>query len=1146
MSVSQEASKDRLPQLLYRFLGSENRNEEFEIRFGTKGIHRISKVDFDHVVQYLLSKQFRRGYERQTLKVRNEFITKQGKMVISNLRTEINNSLQIQKYCKANHIVDDDKNIIPGTEFIQKTGKRVNDALVRPVDFDDFNFRATWQDERKLTTKSPLVQQVINDWRDKKKIFRLITRYTFTHPDYPGIKVDMSLVKGSKVNKRGNMIPTYNIQESNVFDGETQYEIEIEVEKSRNASVTNDMMLANLRAVIKYVLSGLQKSNYPIPYTKMRSVATEYMKMIHGEDHEVRRILAKHFVGPSSISLELKNIQPLEEDSSVPNIHTPYTVTDKADGTRKLLFVDGKGMIYFFDVGMNVQFTGMRTASDAHWNSILDGEHIMNDKHGTYINMYAAFDIYFIDGEDQRSKAFVNHKTDDTDKTMFRLNQLANFLRSFNAVPVAKTAHPLVFERKVFEISPNPATIYSTCAKIFKRIDSETYPYETDGLIFTPCEYGVGLGPDQTEVFNTKHTWTHSFKWKPPEFNTIDFLVTTKKDQVGKEIVSYVFEDGKDLSSTSPISEYKTLILRVGYDEKKHGIMQPCKDLIDDTFTKRTSEDKTADYKPVPFYPTQPSVDKAYLCNLMLRETGLEKHMMTENGEEAIEDETIVEFRYDKSRSHQWKWVPIRVRHDKTAEYRAGQRNYGNAYHVAQSVWSSIHHPITKNMLMTGEDIPDEANVYSQDSAQLELVAPLTDFNRKYVRRALLGAVSERGKTLFDTAVGHAEDAPLWIEDKLKFIYGVDNDKSAIEHRLNGACANYIRERENYKRSPAALFSYGNMQQNLRDGTGFFSDRNKQTMTALTGRGTQDKKTLGDGVYKQFGIAEEGFDITACFNGVEKNFENLETLQEYLANLSENTKNGGYVVGTCIDGGSIFRAFADREVGYSIDIMKGDTNVWSIRKSYRQTTFDANNSSLGLAVDVNSAYTNGDTYRNYLVQFDYFVQVMEMFGFVLVTGDHAKHMGLGNSNGTWNDLHYQMRQELDRESQTRKRKNTLKSKIGDAIDLEDDVALMGLLKNYRYFVFQKVNHVDSREMKNLLIRTSEEMEQELEKKLTEESIRREIEAVKEDDEADTVVEKKISALKEADDAEDKVEETLIRIPRVKKVRKLKKKLTITE
>ena len=36
--------------------------------------------------------------------------------------------------------------------------------------------------------------------------------------------------------------------------------------------------------------------------------------------------------------------------------------------------------------------------------------------------------------------------------------------------------------------------------------------------------------------------------------------------------------------------------------------------------------------------------------------------------------------------------------YDKTADYRSGNQ-FGNAYHVANGVWKSIHNPITSEML---------------------------------------------------------------------------------------------------------------------------------------------------------------------------------------------------------------------------------------------------------------------------------------------------------------------------------------------------------------------------------------------------------------------------------------------------------------
>ena len=52
--------------------------------------------------------------------------------------------------------------------------------------------------------------------------------------------------------------------------------------------------------------------------------------------------------------------------------------------------------------------------------------------------------------------------------------------------------------------------------------------------------------------------------------------------------------------------------------------------------------------------------------------------------------------------------MPLRIRYDKTAEYRSGYKNYGNAYHVAQANWYSINNPITIEMITTGKNIPNE------------------------------------------------------------------------------------------------------------------------------------------------------------------------------------------------------------------------------------------------------------------------------------------------------------------------------------------------------------------------------------------------------------------------------------------------------
>ena len=63
-----------------------------------------------------------------------------------------------------------------------------------------------------------------------------------------------------------------------------------------------------------------------------------------------------------------------------------------------------------------------------------------------------------------------------------------------------------------------------------------------DGLIFTPANSGVGSDVVGKEGKLKNETWKDSFKWKPPEFNTIDFLITTKKN---KEVLVSLNKKGK-------------------------------------------------------------------------------------------------------------------------------------------------------------------------------------------------------------------------------------------------------------------------------------------------------------------------------------------------------------------------------------------------------------------------------------------------------------------------------------------------------------------------------------------------------------------------------------------------------------------------
>jgi hypothetical protein len=303
-----------------------------------------------------------------------------------------------------------------------------------------------------------------------------MNRVSFKHPDFP-FKIDLSIVKSSSKNERGWMIQTYNIEESNVFNNQESYEMEIEVEKEAKIIYKTPSELSNgLQKVVKLILSGLQKTNYPISYTEQRDVAQDYLKLLFEEEQRKKEgqyvpkknIYSSDFIGPGLVTLDLINIAPLNPDVIVPNITEPYAycVTEKADGDRHLLFVNRVGRIYLINVNMNIIFTGAKTEEEKCFNSILDGELILHDKQGNFINTFAAFDLFYINNVDIRARPFIN--THSKDERYFkdgcRLPMLKGFIKMLKPIGSTNKSTGVMKKIQLFQginLSPSPIKIIS-------------------------------------------------------------------------------------------------------------------------------------------------------------------------------------------------------------------------------------------------------------------------------------------------------------------------------------------------------------------------------------------------------------------------------------------------------------------------------------------------------------------------------------------------------------------------------------------------------------------------------------------------------------------------------------------------------------
>lgn len=1077
--------KDMINISLAEINNKESKNNiELEVRFGTKGIKRINKIDFDNVIKKIKSVGFSMERDYYLLRAYPEYVDPlTGMTKISSIRLEMETEYTIQDYCKTNSLEN-----LSFYEFVQKgVFKKKEGTAILPIDYDDFNFRVALNNEHKISSESPISIDLRKNWADTKKTFRFINRVEFTHRSLP-FKIDLSIVKRSHrtilqdkyVNKgfrrtRQIETPEYTITDSKVFDDEPQYEIEIELVNNEAKYDESDKIIKELKQTIKYILAGLQQTNYPVSYKEQRTVIDNYLRLVKGIDYkEDMRAFPKDFIGPSSTTLQINNILEINPDSNYPNIRRNYTVTDKADGDRKLLFVDKTGKIYFIDTNMNVQFTGCVT-QDFFGNSLIDGEHILHDKNGTFINLYAAFDIYFLDEKDKRALDFVSLRPDSI-KTNYRLPLLDAFIKnvSIKSVISSETQPPLRIVCKAFYSESEKQSIFQGCKTILQKQRDELFEYNTDGLIFTPMERGVGFDTETDTVKNTKVTWVHSFKWKPPEFNTIDFLVSIKKGPNGEDLISNIFKNGTNVRTIEQLDQYKTLILRVGFDSRKHGYLNPCQDIYEDNIQTPDNIDNEDGYKPVRFYPTSPYDPESSICNIMLKydNNGFKK-MMTEE-EEIIEDNTIVEFKYVITNENQWRWVPLRIRYEKTSELRMGLKNYGNAYHVANDNWHSIHYPITDDMISTGEDIPNELgddDVYYNKTTNVSKTRGLRDFHNLFVKRLLIMRASKSGDSLIDYAVGKGGDIPKWIASNLSFVFGIDISRDNIENKLDGVCARYLNYRKKFKIMPAGLFVNGNSSVNIKNTDALYTQKGKQITKAIFGEGAKDEKVLGKGVYKQFGKAKEGFDISSIQFALHYMFENNLTLQNFLRNISECTKVGGHFIATSYDGETMFRALSDKSPGESISIYQDETKIWEVKKVYDSNKFDGDVSSLGYAIDVFQETIN-KVFREYLVNFTYLTRLMENYGFVLITDAEARHLGIPSSSGLFNELYGLMEQEISR---NRSKSND----YGFADKMTSGEKRISFLN--RYFVYKKIRNVDAETISAGLLDTTKESERSLDK-----------------------------------------------------------------
>jgi len=1155
---------------------------EFEIRFGIT--NPVSKTDYDNVVRELLRNKWssKNLDGSQLLRISTQFydkniaqrnldedeadenifhnggvIKRASEYTMSNIRLEIIGADMIEIYCKTNSL-EALKNTSAANKKLKFTQKKPAPRAIGPfingknmpfIDYKDFNFRISSQFELSfpITSENETIRKIMNDWNPSAKHFRSINRVRFSSKNSV-VAVDISIIKSnrtySKKEANGKMkkipIPYQTIQEANVFVNPEIYEIELELDNDLITAMVDSKkkkipemvqeIMNQIRQTIRIVLSGLQGTPYPISYVEQEDILHDYMRRMHGDKWMLGKVDEEthekypfpYFIGPSSVTLQMEHIIPSLNTKS-PNIAIDYTVTEKADGLRALLYISKKGKIYLINNNLKVMFTGAKTEVKECFDSLLDGEYIDYGKRNntsterTFLHLFAAFDIYFIGSRKNASvREFPFCANMIFDEDNYRLSLLEKFVSKLHVQSIVeKQACLFQVRSKTFYKGMGSTSEQSVVSKeleegelaevieektIFEGVQMiwsrrEMYEYEIDGLIFTPMNLGVGgdIPGKASELRKVK--WIRSFKWKPPQYNTIDFLVTTKKDKFGKDLVrNKILTDENNAIST--ILQYKTLILKCGFDSKKDKFVNAFNDMLFNRFSSVSQDEVDNDentviygkgYQPVPFQPTSPYDPEACFCNIILQKDPVnsENMFMRTLENDVFQEDTIVEFSYDRGVENEtesaWRWIPLRVRYDKTSELRENKNNFGNHFSVANDNWHSIHFPITEKMI-TGQEEPrenmlDDTVYYNRMDKDSVETQPLKDFHNLFVKLYIIQVVTkyllEKAHVgdilLIDYAVGKAGDLFKWKTSKISFVFGIDISKDNIMNTKDGACARYLTEKiKNPKLPPRAIFVNGNSSLNIRHTQkAFYTNQEKDISKSIFGNGNGTGK--GSVAKEYVGIARDGFHISSCQFAMHYFFEKKATLHSFLRNLAECTKLSGYFVGTCYNGQRIFDALKKKKMGESIRLDKNGKKIFEITRDYSNQIeqFPQTEKSIGLAINVFQESIN-KTFKEYLVNFPYFTRLMEDYGFVPLTKAEMTSMNVIDTNGSFEQLFRNM------EKQVRENKSLY---YGQALNMSKEEKTISFFNNY--FIYKKVRNLTLEQLNRLWKQNvSDEMEEE--------------------------------------------------------------------
>jgi hypothetical protein len=466
-----------------------------------------------------------------------------------------------------------------------------------------------------------------------------------------------------------------------------------------------------------------------------------------------------------------------------------------------------------------------------------------------------------------------------------------------------------------------------------------------------------------------------TYKWKPAEELTIDFLVMRAPSHKLVGVKQYTPPAGHDVfwlfsgTRTRELTRYGLEKVSGWQDvftrDEFPNLFRAGNDMIPIQFS--TSSDP---YAYVYFHPQTGAASK------IVNASDLHAH--------------VAEFTYDTSGAPgapDGVWTLKGMRPDKDIEAEKGT-NYGNSYKVALDTFTIIKNPVTLAALTAatargGADTTERsADVYFQEQKS-DIHKPGVKFN-SFVVAQLLRQLEDK-PWVIDLAAGRGNHLFTYNGYGVRNGIFVDIDAAAVDE--------LARRKESFHKSE--LYIYGNRPP---------AGRNMRVYTKVLDLSKPNVKTLA--VLRDMDFPKEGVDgvvmtfaIHYLLDGTAAALKNVVDLVDALV------RPGGVFIFTCFDGDRIRDLLSDVDPGASWDVTEppgGGIIKYSIKK--------LTGPDEGKRIGVIHPFSHGEYYDENIVDIDSVLAAFEARGFVV-----QQNGSFGDWLEKFKQFNYRMYQALSAE-----------------------------------------------------------------------------------------------------------------------------------